>query len=81
VQQAQTALADKPVVTVLLLLLLVLPLVLLLLLLCRHDDFWTFYKQAQASFWTIEEVDLSNDMRDWRKLTGASSHETPHSTA
>jgi ribonucleoside-diphosphate reductase subunit M2 len=28
------------------------------------------YKQALASFWTIDEVDLSNDMRDWKKLTG-----------
>lgn len=36
----------------------------------RYDDFWTMYKQALASFWTIDEVDLSNDMRDWKKLTG-----------
>lgn len=36
----------------------------------RYDDFWTMYKQSLASFWTIDEVDLSNDMRDWQKLTG-----------
>jgi ribonucleotide reductase beta subunit family protein with ferritin-like domain len=24
---------------------------------------------AQASYWTPEEVDLSQDMRDWRKLS------------
>jgi len=29
------------------------------------------YKRAVASFWTIEEVDLSQDMRDWNSLTGA----------
>jgi ribonucleoside-diphosphate reductase subunit M2 len=28
------------------------------------------YKQSLASFWTIDEVDLSNDLRDWQKLTG-----------
>lgn len=28
------------------------------------------YKQAQASFWTVEEIDLSKDLRDWTdKLT------------
>ena len=25
----------------------------------EHDDIWTSYKQAQASFWTAEEIDLS----------------------
>jgi len=24
----------------------------------RCDDLWQFYKQAEASFWTAEEVDL-----------------------
>jgi len=24
-----------------------------------------YYKQAVASFWTVEEVDLTNDLRDW----------------
>jgi hypothetical protein len=28
------------------------------------------YKKAVASFWTVEEVDLSQDMRDWEKLSG-----------
>lgn len=26
------------------------------------------YKKAEASFWTVEEVDLSNDVAHWRKL-------------
>ena len=28
----------------------------------RHHDIWKFYKQAEASFWTAEEIDLSQDM-------------------
>jgi ribonucleotide reductase beta subunit family protein with ferritin-like domain len=28
------------------------------------------YKKAVASFWTVEEVDLSHDLRDWDRLTG-----------
>jgi ribonucleoside-diphosphate reductase beta chain len=35
----------------------------------EHNDIWEFYKQHQAAFWTAEEVDLSNDIRDWEKLT------------
>lgn len=30
------------------------------------------YKQAVASFWTVEEVDLSQDQRDWERLSGQS---------
>lgn len=35
----------------------------------EHNDIWEFYKQHQAAFWTAEEVDLTNDIRDWEKLT------------
>ncbi len=28
------------------------------------------YKKAVASFWTVEEVDLSQDLRDWERLSG-----------
>jgi len=31
----------------------------------QHDDIWDFYKKSEASFWTAEEIDLSNDMADW----------------
>ena len=35
-----------------------------------HDDIWSFYKRAEASFWTAEEIDLSPDLIDWEnKLT------------
>lgn len=40
----------------------------------RYDRCFEFYKQAQASYWTAEEVDLSQDMRDWRKLTDDERH-------
>lgn len=33
----------------------------------RHDDIWQFYKKAEASFWTAEEVDLSADRNDWQQ--------------
>ena len=23
----------------------------------QHDDIWSFYKKAEASFWTAEEID------------------------
>lgn len=31
----------------------------------RHDDIWNFYKKAEASFWTAEEIDLHQDLTDW----------------
>ncbi|XP_077994266.1 ribonucleoside-diphosphate reductase subunit M2 B-like [Glandiceps talaboti] len=34
----------------------------------KYYDMWSFYKKAQASFWTVEEVDLGKDWKDWRKL-------------
>jgi ribonucleoside-diphosphate reductase beta chain len=35
----------------------------------EHNDIWEYYKQHQAAFWTAEEVDLTNDIRDWETLT------------
>ena len=37
---------------------------------CRYRDIFEMYKKAIASFWTVEEVDLSQDMRDWERLSG-----------
>jgi ribonucleoside-diphosphate reductase subunit M2 len=34
-----------------------------------HSDIWSMYKQAEASFWTAEEIDLAADMTDWAKLS------------
>lgn len=35
----------------------------------EHNDIWEYYKQHQAAFWTAEEVDLTNDIRDWENLS------------
>lgn len=37
----------------------------------RLPDVFKMYKRAVASFWTVEEVDLSQDLRDWLKLNGS----------
>lgn len=39
------------------------------------------YKRAVASFWTVEEVDLSQDLRDWLKLNGECALAQLHATA
>ena len=33
----------------------------------KHDDIWQYYKKAEASFWTAEEIDLQQDLTDWNK--------------
>ncbi|KAI6171231.1 Ribonucleoside-diphosphate reductase subunit M2 [Aphelenchoides bicaudatus] len=40
----------------------------------KHMDIWEFYKRAQASFWTVEEVKLDNDLKDWNKLGDGERH-------
>jgi ribonucleoside-diphosphate reductase beta chain len=32
----------------------------------QEPDIWTMYKTAEASFWTAEEIDLSQDISHWR---------------
>ena len=44
----------------------------------QYHDIWQFYKKAEASFWTAEEVDLSKDMKDWEKLTDNERHFLKH---
>jgi len=34
----------------------------------QYPDIWQMYKKAVASFWTIEEVDLSKDIGHWEAL-------------
>lgn len=43
-----------------------------------HQDIWNFYKQAEASFWTAEEIDLSQDLKDWENLTSGEKHFITH---
>ena len=35
----------------------------------QYHDLWEFYKTHENAFWRTEEVDLSNDLRDWEKLS------------
>lgn len=45
----------------------------------QHDDIWAFYKKAEASFWTAEEIDLSADIQDWeKKLNDNERHFVKH---
>ena len=44
----------------------------------QHQDIWKFYKQAEASFWTAEEIDLSHDIKDWENLTDGERHFITH---
>jgi len=45
----------------------------------EHNDIWQFYKKAEASFWTAEEIDLSQDLIDWNeKLTDDERHFIKH---
>jgi len=34
----------------------------------KFQPFWDAYKEAQAFYWTVEEMDLSRDLEDWEKL-------------
>lgn len=44
-----------------------------------HDDIWKFYKKSEASFWTAEEIDLSQDLTDWHnKLNDDERHFVKH---
>jgi ribonucleoside-diphosphate reductase beta chain len=45
----------------------------------QHDDIWSFYKRAEASFWTAEEIDLQPDLIDWEsKLNDNERHFVKH---
>ncbi|XVJ51372.1 MAG: ribonucleoside-diphosphate reductase [Vampirovibrio sp.] len=44
----------------------------------KHDAVWNMYKQAEASFWTAEEVDLSEDLDHWKNLSADERHFISH---
>ena len=44
----------------------------------EHHAIWEFYKKAEASFWTAEEIDLSQDLKDWNKLNDGEKHFISH---
>jgi len=44
----------------------------------QHSDIWEMYKKHEASFWTAEEVDLSQDNKDWEALSDSERHFIKH---
>jgi ribonucleotide reductase beta subunit family protein with ferritin-like domain len=44
----------------------------------EYRPIWNMYKKAEASFWTVEEVDLVPDRRDWESLTPDEKHFISH---
>ena len=43
-----------------------------------QTEIWKFYKQAEASFWTAEEIDLSQDLKDWVNMQDGERHFITH---
>ncbi len=45
----------------------------------EHHDIWDFYKKSVASIWTVEEIDLHQDLSDWaNKLNDNERHFIKH---
>mmetsp|Transcript_35933 Transcript_35933/g.81652 ORF Transcript_35933/g.81652 Transcript_35933/m.81652 type:complete len:503 (-) Transcript_35933:91-1599(-) len=44
----------------------------------KYPGIWEMYKKHEASFWTAEEIDLSQDAKDWERLTEAERHFIKH---
>ena len=44
----------------------------------QYPAVWEMYKKHEASFWTAEEIDLSQDGKDWDNLTDPEQHFVKH---
>ncbi|MBK6929552.1 MAG: ribonucleotide-diphosphate reductase subunit beta [Saprospirales bacterium] len=45
----------------------------------KYPKIWEWYKKAEASFWTAEEIDLVQDLQDWdNKLNDNERHFVKH---
>jgi ribonucleotide reductase beta subunit family protein with ferritin-like domain len=44
----------------------------------QYGDIWQMYKKHEASFWTAEEIDLSQDAKDWETLKEDEKHFIKH---
>jgi ribonucleoside-diphosphate reductase beta chain len=44
----------------------------------HYPDIWQMYKKAEASFWTAEEIDLAQDLKDWENMTNDEKHFIKH---
>jgi ribonucleoside-diphosphate reductase beta chain len=44
----------------------------------NYPRIWEMYKKHEASFWTAEEIDLSDDMKHWETLNSGEKHFISH---
>jgi len=44
----------------------------------QYPEIWNMYKKHEASFWTAEEIDLSQDNKDWDSLSESERHFVKH---
>jgi len=44
----------------------------------NYPKIWEMYKKHEASFWTAEEIDLGDDMKDWNALNDGERHFISH---
>jgi len=44
----------------------------------KYPSMWEMYKKHEASFWTAEEIDLSQDCKDWESLSDSERHFVKH---
>jgi len=40
----------------------------------QYKDIWKMYKDQMACFWTVDEIDLGVDVKDWAKLKADEQH-------
>ena len=44
----------------------------------KYNAVWEMYKKHEASFWTAEEIDLSQDLKDWDNMNEGEQHFIKH---
>jgi ribonucleoside-diphosphate reductase beta chain len=44
----------------------------------KYPAIWEMYKKCEASFWTAEEIDLSDDMKHWENMNDGERHFISH---
>jgi len=44
----------------------------------KYPAIWEMYKKAEASFWTAEEIDLSDDQKHWDNMNDGERHFVSH---
>jgi ribonucleoside-diphosphate reductase beta chain len=44
----------------------------------NYPHIWEMYKKHEASFWTAEEIDLSDDLKHWENLNSGEKHFVSH---